>query len=151
LVPHKQRALRSELGVGHDRERQRSLVGVRGGRRIPDARGTVRPKSPPMSPRKAYVSRERRQTSRSKLARWRQPSCLPEQGLPSGGPSPQGSTSSQAVRPQGRIRSSKTKRYTCCRLIADIRRPVSFSGDRGESRDSARKFEIACQGARKGG
>jgi hypothetical protein len=151
LVPRKERALRSTLGARHDRERQRSLAGARGGRTIPDARGTVRPKSPPMSPHKALVSWERRQASRSKLARWRQPSCLPEQGLPSGGPSLRGSTSSHAVRSKGRIRSSKTKRYTCCRLIADIRRPVSFSGNQGESRDSARGFGIACQAARRGG
>jgi hypothetical protein len=151
LVPRNERALRSRLGVGHDRERQRSLAGARGGRTIPDARGTVRPKSPPMSPHKALVSWERRQASRSKLARWRQPSCLPEQGLPSGGPSPRKHHEAFSVRPRGRLGSSKTKRYTCCRLIADIRRPVSFSGSRGESRDSARGFGIACQAARRGG
>jgi len=78
--------------------------------------------------------------SPSKLVGWRQPLYLPERGLPSGGPLPWKRRKVFAVRPRGWLRSSQTNECTCCRLVADIRRLVSFPS---ESRFVARRNKKA--------
>lgn len=73
-------------GVGTT-ERQRRFSGAHGGRKTPGVRGTAGQTSPPRAQDESKLFVGRMQLSVPKLARRRQPPCLLEPELPSGGSS----------------------------------------------------------------